>query len=128
MSALVNFVYLADSGFGAPPREESVAATPYEDPELVKKQLLDAGYKTATFVRKEWEKWAWPGGYPIYYVCEDGGVLCADCANNNIDLTTDPDAERDWKIVAGDINYEDDSLSCDNCYGHIESAYGCDEC
>ena len=22
--------------------------------------------------------YAWPGGYPLYYVCKDGGVLCPE--------------------------------------------------
>jgi hypothetical protein len=23
---------------------------------------------------------AWPGGYPLYLICSDGGSLCFDCA------------------------------------------------
>jgi hypothetical protein len=26
--------------------------------------------------------YAWPGGYPIYYVAADNGVLCPVCAND----------------------------------------------
>jgi hypothetical protein len=25
-------------------------------------------------------QWAWPGGYPLYYMVEDGGALCPTCA------------------------------------------------
>jgi hypothetical protein len=25
--------------------------------------------------------YAWPGGYPLYYLCADNGVLCPQCAN-----------------------------------------------
>jgi hypothetical protein len=24
---------------------------------------------------------AWPGGYPIFYLCADNGILCPQCAN-----------------------------------------------
>jgi len=86
-------------------------------------QLALSGYSKVTFVKPEWEKWAWPGGYPIYYVCKDGGCLCADCCNKEIALTTQTD-DPQWHIVAADINYEDDSLVCDHCGKNIESAYG----
>lgn len=77
------------------------------------------------FVRMEWPKYAWPGGYPIFYVTPDGGCLCPDCANDNLNLTFD--GADDWRIVATDINYENTALYCDHCGGQIEPAYGEDE-
>ena len=73
--------------------------------------------------------YAWPGGYPIYYLCADGGILCPPCANKEpavkeADEHPDyPDFDQ-WRIVASDINWEDASLTCDNCSQRIESAYG----
>jgi hypothetical protein len=66
-------------------------------------------------------KYAWPGGYPIIYICADGGVLCPKCANENAHLSeiTSPD----WHVVAADVNWEDPYLHCDNCSQRIESAY-----
>lgn len=70
--------------------------------------------------------YAWPGGYPVYYLCADGGVLCPTCAN------TEPAAweadkhcpdYRQWRIVAGEVNWEDPCLTCDHCSKRIESAY-----
>ena len=29
-------------------------------------------------------KWAWPGGYPLYFVTDDGGALCFDCARHEL--------------------------------------------
>ncbi|MCK9600950.1 MAG: hypothetical protein M0R06_18050 [Sphaerochaeta sp.] len=55
---------------------------------------------------------AWPGGYPLYYLCKDG-VLCPDCATDD-----------QWLIVGVGINYEDTALYCDHCQELIESAYG----
>ena len=65
-------------------------------------------------------RYAWPGGYPIYHICIDGGVLCPSCANDE-GHTDAPD--DDWRIVASDINWEDQHLTCDHCAFPIESAY-----
>lgn len=60
--------------------------------------------------------YAWPGGYPVYYLDADNMVLCPDCANKCDEYTS--------AIVAYDANYEDDSLYCEDCGCRIESAYG----
>lgn len=69
---------------------------------------------------------AWPGGYPIYYICEDGGWLCPDCANNKngSQASTDASAPSDWRIVEQQVYWEGKPLSCDHCDAAIESAYG----
>lgn len=92
--------------------------------ETILEELAFAGYKDPVLVTKSWERWAWPGGYPVYYVCKDGGVLCSHCANDNIEMTSDPQAEADWYIVASDINWEDPHLTCDHCSKPVGSAYG----
>lgn len=68
------------------------------------------------------QSYAFPGGYPMYYVCRDNGILCPDCVNKEIELVkaaTDPQ----WEVIAAEINYEDEFLQCDHCYRLIESAY-----
>ncbi len=71
------------------------------------------------------QAYAWPGGYPMFFVCEDNGVLCPACVNKERKLIDAAAADHDaqWNVVAADINYEDDSLYCDNCSQRIESAY-----
>jgi hypothetical protein len=64
------------------------------------------------------EKWAWPGGYPLYYLSDDGQTFCPDCANQK-------DAEPE--ISGVDINWEDPELYCDGCSQRIESAYAEEE-
>jgi hypothetical protein len=54
--------------------------------------------------------YAWPGGYPIYYVTKDNMVLCADCANTN-----DSRHGMDSPIVACDTQEEPSYLDCDGC-------------
>lgn len=70
-------------------------------------------------------KYVWPGGYPLYAIMEDGEPMCIDCANENLAL--DPhnnNTDKQWHVVAIDTNWEDDDLTCSNCYEQIESAYG----
>lgn len=62
----------------------------------------------------EYDKYAWPGGYPIYYLSKYT-VQCVDCANK--------DTDEDDPIIEHDINWEDPSLYCDICGKRIESAY-----
>lgn len=73
-----------------------------------------------------YESFAWPGGYPLFYITADGGVLCSKCANENFELTCDPD-DPQWFIVEANINWEDESLYCDHCNELVESAYGGDD-
>lgn len=58
---------------------------------------------------------AWPGGYPLYYLTADGDVLCPECANSV--------SPGDSPVVGDDINWQDASLTCDGCDCDIESAY-----
>lgn len=106
------------------PIKETRSAEPHEDIKDIVKALWDEGLTGVKLLGKEWPRWAWPGGYPIFYITADDGVLCSKCANNNITLTSDRDGDDQWRIVAADINYEDTSLHCDNCNELVESAYG----
>lgn len=56
--------------------------------------------------------YAWPGGYPMFYVAKDSSVLCPTCANQETE-----------NIEAGDANWEDPDMHCDQCTRRIESAY-----
>lgn len=69
-------------------------------------------------------KFAWPGGYPIFYLAKDNGVLCPACANK-FNPATDNDDQLE--PVAADVNYEDAQLFCEHCNKRIESAYAEDD-
>lgn len=62
--------------------------------------------------------YAWPGGYPIFYLDAESSVLCPKCAEKS---RTD-DVEK-FRPIAADCNWEDASLYCDQCSKRIESAY-----
>jgi hypothetical protein len=71
--------------------------------------------------------YAWPGGYPLYFVCDDGGALCPACvkAERRSILDSIANGYRDgWRVVGIDVNWEDADLTCDHCGKAIESAYG----
>lgn len=72
----------------------------------IKRMLQDNG---------ELPAYAWPGGYPIYYLTtdKDNAVLCPACANK----------EKD-NLEAGGINWEDNEMVCDECHKKIDAAYG----
>jgi hypothetical protein len=71
---------------------------------------------------------AWPGGYPIVYICGDGGTLCPACANgeNGSDASTTAEDKR-WLLIGADIHWEGEPMACDHCCAEIESAYGAPE-
>ena len=80
------------------------------------------------FVR---DKYAWPGGYPLYAVMRDGAVYCHDCAKDRAakiirDTMSPPSWHADDVLAGVDVNYEDNDLMCDGCNALIESAYGDD--
>lgn len=70
--------------------------------------------------------YAWPGGYPMYFITSDGAALCFASAEKNAGLIRESIAEnsRDgWRVVAVDVNWEDPELFCDDTSTRIPSAY-----
>ena len=66
--------------------------------------------------------YAWPGGYPVYYLIQEfekpyGTIdcFCPDCTprflgGNDV-------------VISAEVNWEDPQLYCDSCQKRIESAY-----
>ena len=74
--------------------------------------------------------YAWPGGYPKFWVTTDGGALCHKCVRSEIwqVARSTRDGERDgWAVEGSDCNWEDPCLYCDHCSERIESAYAEDD-
>ena len=75
------------------------------------------------------QPYAWPGGYPIFFVTDDGGCLCKNCARSewrNIAQSMIDNVNDGWNVTATEVNWEDTDLFCSNCSDPIESAYGGD--
>lgn len=62
---------------------------------------------------------AWPGGYPLYYLDRAGNTLCPKCASRDIDASQ--------AVTACDVHWEGEALTCDDCGAAIDSAYGVPE-
>jgi len=84
-------------------------------------------YSISDFRRDIRQPYAWPGGYPRYFICDDGEALSFDSAKANKRLVLESlrDCTNDgWRILACDINYEDETLTCCHSGESIPSAYG----
>lgn len=78
----------------------------------------------------EYGPYAWPGGYPMYFITSDGGALSFEAAEAEASSVIDSiqnNHSDGWRIVARDVNWEDTSLTCDHTGKRIESAYGEDD-
>ena len=67
--------------------------------------------------------YAWPGGYPMFSITDDGGALCAACNRSEFRAIAGSYPNDGWHVTAVTINYEDTALYCDHCGNRIESAY-----
>lgn len=67
---------------------------------------------------------AFPGGYPLVYLCTDGACLCPSCANeeDREAYNDDDDIAIDAPVVSFFANYED-VIYCDGCYAAMMGAY-----
>lgn len=64
--------------------------------------------------KNKFARYAWPGGYEIFYITHDGGLLCADCATEHIYLMED--GYSDWTVEGCIHASETDSeLRCEHC-------------
>lgn len=72
--------------------------------------------------------YAWPGGYPLYFIAADGEALSFQAVRENLKevmrATCFPYYGKDWRIVGADINWEDEHLYCAHSNERIPSAYG----
>lgn len=73
-------------------------------------------------------QYAWPGGYPVHAITDDGDALCFPCLKR--ERRTILEAIRGgrgccdgWRVGGFIINWEDPSLYCNQCGNRIESAY-----
>ena len=66
--------------------------------------------------------YAWPGGYDIAYITDDGAVFCGACMNAEREQTTDPEsAGTGWLVVAAEStdcwDEPGDCAHCGKCIG-----------
>lgn len=74
--------------------------------------------------------YAWPGGYPMYFITSDGAALSFQAVHENYCSVLSSMRHRvndGWRVVGVYINWEDHELTCDHNGERIQSAYGDDE-
>ena len=72
-------------------------------------------------------QYAWPGGYPMFFITIDGAALSFESVCENWPLVCDSvrhDSDDGWRVIAADINWEDPNLRCEDTGELIEWAYG----
>ena len=70
--------------------------------------------------------YAWPGGYPTFFIMSDGEALSFNDAKKNakqIIRAIRDDDRSGWRAVAFEINWEDNDLYSSDSNEKIESAY-----
>ena len=71
-------------------------------------------------------QYAWPGGYPCFFLMSDGEALSFEAAKRNkraILAALAYGVDPWWRPIAFEVNWEDDSLFCCDSGEPIESAY-----
>ena len=71
--------------------------------------------------------YAWPGGYPLFFITNDGAAVSFEAVKQEIESVQDSiDSKCDdgWQVVAVEVNWEDENLLCDHTGEKIQSAYG----
>lgn len=71
--------------------------------------------------------YAWPGGYPRFFIACDGGALSFDAVRErwrDVVASALGDHRDGWRLAACDVNWEDSALVCDHTGKAIPSAYG----
>jgi len=66
----------------------------------------------------------WPGGYGVFFITSDGGVICHSCAiaeYSNIVDSIRRDINDGWRIVGAECSANiDGGMYCGHCDGAIE--------
>ena len=74
--------------------------------------------------------YAWPGGYPVYFLLSDGEAISFKAAREKstrremLAALRDNNTRCGWMPIALEINWEDENLYCVQTSERIESAYG----
>lgn len=87
-------------------------------------------YTVEQFKKDLQQPYAWPGGYPRYFITSDGAALSYKSALHNHHLIIDSienHSNDGWQVIGCDINWEDAGLYCDDTNERIESAYADNE-
>lgn len=90
-------------------------------------QTCNSQYTVRDLARDLRSPYAWPGGYPRYFITSDGAALSIDAVRENYAIIADDirtgNTRSGWHVCACDINWEDGDLYCNRTNARIPSAY-----
>ncbi len=73
-------------------------------------------------------RFTFPGSYSVIYLCKDGGLLCAKCANgeNGSEASEcwEDTCSDQWALVTAGVYWEGPDKRCDHCDAVMASEYG----
>jgi hypothetical protein len=62
------------------------------------------------------ERYAWPGGYELYAITDDGGALCYGCCATEADVIAESNPGDGWHAVAiQSSDWLEEPTTCDHC-------------
>jgi hypothetical protein len=71
--------------------------------------------------------YAWPGGYPTFFITIDGAILsfnaARDCRRKILEAIASKDKGSGWMVCGVDTNLERGELYCEHTGEKIDSAY-----
>ena len=109
-------------------RRPNWAETPLRKNYHFQHQSISSGRKLRNTLRAGGH--TWPGFYPLYFITSDGGALSFETVRGNLRSVLDSirtKCDDGWRVVACEVNWEDDDLYDDHTGEKIESAYGDDD-
>lgn len=74
--------------------------------------------------------YAWPGGYPLYFITDDGAALSFEAVKAEYRQVSNAIRHKlndGWRVIAMDINWEDGNCYCAHMGKQIECAYPSDD-
>lgn len=87
---------------------------------------------TTTFTTRDLKQalrngpYAWPGGYPLFFVTADGAALSFEAVREqyrSVLRSIRDNVNYGWQVVGVETNWENPDLYCDHTGKRIESAY-----
>ena len=106
--------------------DHSIALHKRKEHEMFSQKRIKAVADVKRTIR---QPYAWPGGYPLFAITDDGGALCVKCLEaefTNVCHSTLHEIEDGWSVAVIDVNWEFD-ICCDHCGAEIESVCDIDE-
>lgn len=72
-------------------------------------------------------QYAWPGGYQLCFITDDGCALSFEAVRDNLRLVFDSMRKKindGWRVTGCQVNWEDENLLCSHTGKQIPCAYG----